>query len=65
MRMLFYISIIAAIALGVVIYIEKNKKPSNMLIEEKQQPEPEIKQHNSETHLHSDNQNQVTPPPIM
>lgn len=44
MKFLFYLAILGAIGLAVLIFLEKNKKPSNPLLGERKpdpQPEPE------------------------
>lgn len=56
MKFLFYISVVGAIVLGVVIFLEKNKKPTNALIEDNQ-TQGKKDQTNTETNLHSNNIN--------
>jgi hypothetical protein len=60
MKFLFYIAILGAIGLGIVIFLEKNKKPSNVLIEDKQ-PEPERKNQSATESNLNQNQNIQSP----
>ena len=54
MRVLFYIAIFGALLVAGVIFLEKNKKPKNLLIGDPQpQPAPEKKNEmGTDTNLH-------------
>ena len=58
-KIFFYVSIICAIGLGFVIYFEKTKKPSEMLIDDNK---PEKIENSSNRNLKGTNSQNTVPP---
>lgn len=55
MKILFYLSIVGAVVLAIVIFLEKNKKPTNTLLEDKQL-ETKKNETNTEANLQGNSQ---------
>ena len=62
MKFLFYVAILGAVALAVMIFLEKQKKPTNVLIEDKQpqlerKAEPSVNVSNTNANLQQNENN--------